>query len=495
MNELLLPHQIQMIDQMKSKEETFSTENPEIKSHVGICTNPHGSGKTICVLNHIRNDKSFHPSSPLTVIRTDIMQVIADGFLSRQLIREFPFLDTTLIVANPMILFQWIHEIEKWNLDLNIYVMDRYKKIEERFQFSNYDIIFCYPNLYNSLMESTKKYYWKRFIYDEPFSAKIYSMKKIKVDYLWILCARPYELINYYYRHHFIGFLFSNINENKWLDSILLSTVCNWKITNPTQLYESMNLSICSLYSKINYMSIQYPYDNLESIFTSLEVHQTFDASSFINQLQTTLHHPCCTFQDKSLYCTICLEPIHSDHGYVMSLCCYHLFCPPCFLQWLQLQKGCSVCRTVLTSDLVLYIQSKWKEHKMATPRKTKEIILQEIIFQQYQKDSHLKMIIYASNADIPLLHSVLSFLSDRIHLIQLDGSYVTKWKQLMNWKTMDQASILFITPSTFIIGLNMPEATDLILYTRNCDSKQQVLLSLVQRLPNPVHCQIHLII
>jgi len=494
MNELL-PHQIQMIDMMKVKEQTFSTDNPEIKSHLGLCTNPYGSGKTICILKHIMNQKTIHREN--SVIRTDIMQVVADGFITRQLIREFPFLDTTLVVANPMILFQWIDEIDKWKLDLKILILDRYKKIESKTPFSNYDIIFCYPNLYNHLMEISKKYYWKRFIYDEPFSAKIYSMKKIKVDYLWIICARPYELMNYYYRHHFIGFIFSNVNENKWIDSIMLSTLSDWKILNryPIQLYESMNLSMCSLYSKISYMSIQYPYDNLESIFLSLDVHQTFDAQSFMNHIQNISHPPYMFQQHKPLYCTICLEPIHSDHGYVMSFCCYHLFCPNCFLQWLQLQKGCSVCRTVLTSELVLYIQSKLKEHKITTSRKTKEIILQDIIFQQYQKNPHLKMIIYASNSEIPLLQSILSFLSDRILFIQLDGNYVTKWKQLNNWKTMTHACILFITPSTFLVGLNMSEATDFILYNRNCDSKQQKILSLVQRLPDPNHCQIHMII
>jgi SNF2 family DNA or RNA helicase len=509
----LFHHQLRAIKMMEDLEKSkkIITPSSTIETNIGIYSDMIGYGKTCSMIGLIvRDEMDWNLDS--VYIKEVISSVFGNGYIVKKTLLKYKKVNATLIICSTSIIKQWKEEIELSNLRYNI--INKKKEIAE-LKVQDYDVILCIPGLYNLLIEKFELFAWKRFIYDEPTHTKIKSMKSISCGFLWLISSTPYDLI---YKSsssiHFLCNIFSHFMDLNILKYIIIKNEDDYvrkSFQMPPISYhyydcyqpllfivkDLISVSIAEMISAGNiekairqlggnsssniYELIrQDKLSEIETIQIKIEkYHQLQDddkknkwiqkkeriTEQLINlesRFQTLFNHPC----------HICLNSLKEP---VLVTCCQNIFCGFCFLEWMKTKKTCPICRTNISSPMMFYLQqpseSSLEMKSDFVKKKTKIEILLEIL----ESKPDAKFLIFSNyNETFQIIRDLLS--QESIPFIEIKGNLEMREKQLDLFHHSPN-HVLFLHSLTNGAGINIQDATDIILYHKmNEDIESQVI-------------------
>lgn len=185
---------------------------------VALVTNPVGSGKTASMVGLVRNNAM--PWGQLNDGYTfDRCAVRGNHLLEHVTPTRHTRLDTTLVVCSQSIVTQWVDEFKRFAPDLTVLVVKTSKAARDTNPV-DVDVIIVTTTMFNPFVERFLKSAWKRFIYDEPTSARIPHLREITAGFTWFVSATPNDLYSTYVNTHRDGYmhrLFSSDEQQKYL--------------------------------------------------------------------------------------------------------------------------------------------------------------------------------------------------------------------------------------------------------------------------------------
>lgn len=203
--------------------------------------------------------------------------------------------------------------------------------------------------------------------------------------------------------------------------------------------------------------------------------------------------------------CGICLDPFTMP---VMLSCCYNVFCSECLLAAQMTVQKCPMCRsTTYQIQRVTDTQGNSGEVRAPVPFESKFTVLRRIM-----KDEHSQRSLIYSEWDsiTPFLSDVCSDLD--IKLIKLSGTAKERAAQIETFRSSEKREWLFFFEKGFIktfyasgtmmfasamsdcSGLDLPEATDIVLWHKMSHSKTTQIIGRCRRMSTKAdaHCIVH---
>lgn len=534
MSKILYPHQLHAVAMMekREKEKSITSENFCVYTNVSIFGDLAGYGKTVALVALILRDKmEWDLREPFVV--SNISNIYGNGSIIKKSLLRFQKIETSLIVASTSILKQWSDEI--FSTPLTHVVITTRKKLDS-LEPTLYDIVLCSPSLYNYLVNKYPNYAWKRFIYDEPTQTKIPAMRCIVSGFIWFVSATPAQLLyQNHNNHNFLQSLFSNCmdyhifqnlivkNDDDFVKkSFLLPSMNHYHHTCYQPLYNVVqNILSEPICNMIDAGNIEKAVRHLggsstSNIFTLIknekeellrETEYKIDKFSRMNDtlrikkwtekkavLEKELEELSRRYKDFILNetCQICLSK--NDQPTLVS-CCQNAYCGKCILEWLKQRNSCPNCRTSVTADMIIYLTPQdaipQNHNTTGVPtrilgKKTKPGVILDIL----EKKPHGKFIIF-SNYDETFSFIRHALHDDGIQFAEISGTMESRDKKIREFKEGD-VNVLFINSIANGAGINLQEATDIILYHRMSDDLQAQIIGRAYRIGRDKVLDVH---
>jgi SNF2 family DNA or RNA helicase len=535
----LLPHQLTAVYEMEKREscQEITVRNFSIYSNIGIYADIVGYGKTLAVVALILRDRmSFDSDAPF--LNEVITQIYGQGSIVKKQISQYQKINSTLIVVSQSIIKQWIQEFEYTNLQ--VAVINNKKKCEVIDPHA-YDAILCSPTMYNHLVSRFPNCAWKRFVFDEPTHIKISGMRKIVAGFHWLITATPDMLLytnNYRNSYHYLGALFGGYFDYQVFKQLIFKNDddyvrASFQLPIAHHLYHQCYHTITSLLKNIisDHVSEMISAGNIEGAIKSLggtssnniieliktekmdylkeadlkiqryrrlqdttrmlkwEKRKT-ELTNELQQLESRIRN---VFASKQ--CHICLESQNARS--VMLKCCYNMYCAACILKWFEGNDTCPLCREEINPSFLIYVQDCTDvlsnqiddthvpiEESRACVYKSKMDVIKDL-FSEKQDG---KFIIFSDyDETLKLLQQHLD-----VNVLEIKGKMETRNKTLELFKTSDTRQILFLNSLDNGAGLNLQEATDIILFHSMSDSKQTQIVGRCHRIGRTSELMIH---
>lgn len=524
----LYPHQLHAIAQLEHREvhlELASTRNSVLYTNVGIYADITGYGKTITMVGLILRDKrKFDSSEPY--VRETVTQIYGHGNVVKKQISYYQRLNTTLILANQSILKQWIEEFT-FTPSLEIAVITNRRRCEQVDPLA-YDVILCTPTMYNHFLSRFPNYAWKRFIFDEPSFTKVPAMRNIVAGFHWLVTATPDVLL---YNHTkspytylgalFAGYVEYNVfkklifkNDDEYVrSSVQLPSIdhihyqCPETITRilkdliPEDIAEMIAAgSIEGAVRVLGGSSSSNLFELIQSEKNELikeaemkirrhtrtkDVHKIMKWTTRRDELRRQLEQLASRLSNvsKDDSCHICLESVCEP---VFTKCCYHAFCGKCILKWLREHSTCPLCRLETPPSGLIYLQSSSSSSSSKTKKrpakKAPTLTKSETIRKIYRDHPDGRFIIFSCH-DETFDHVMDLFDEDKV--FQLKGKKMeTRHRLLDAYKTTEiQGAVLFLNSVEHGAGINLQEATDIILYHEMSESMETQVIGRCYRM------------
>jgi SNF2 family DNA or RNA helicase len=405
-----------------------------------------------------------------------------------------------------------------------------------------YDVVLCSPTQYNYLVDKFRNYAWKRFIYDEPTQTKIPAMRCIVSGFIWFVSATPVQLLyQNHNNHNFLQSLFSNcmdyhIFQNlivknddefvkksftlppmhhhqhscyqplyKFVQNILSEPICNMIDAGNIEkavrhLGGSTTSNIFALIKNEKeelLRETEFKIEKFNRIQDHTRVNKWTEKKAVLEKELAELDR---RYKDYILNecCQICLVQI--DQPTLVS-CCQNAYCGKCLFQWLKEKNSCPNCRTFVTTDMILYLHSpsvpeKTNSIEVTTPllptplssqsKKTKPSVILDII----EKKPHGKFILF-SNYDETFSFIRHALHDDGIQFAEISGTMESREKKIRQFKE-GNIHVLFINSIANGAGINLQEATDIILYHRMEDDLQAQIIGRAYRIGRTTPLDVH---
>lgn len=502
----LFRHQLAAIHKMEKKEEEkkISSANTVIESNVSLYTEITGYGKTAAMIGLILRDKmKWLMDEPYT--HKLFNTVYGNGRIFSYSLTSYTKINSTLIVANQSLINQWKDNLNLTNLTHTVISTN---KQAENTNPNDYDVIICSPTMYNKFIRKYPSHAWKRFVFDEPTHTKIPSMYHIMAGYNWFMTATP-EMLLYNNRNmsnrNLIASLFSlYMDANIWQSLIVknpdefvrlsysipktthkyhncaqpLYNICRGIVgTNILEMIEAGDISnavktlggkrtdnILDLVKRKKQEELTEA-DMKITIYTAREASQINlerlvkwqdKKTSLLNQLKIIDDR----FKDAlSGTCSICFDTFEEP---VMLSCCQNLFCGGCIIPWLSRGKKCPLCRETVDLSNIIYITSKKEEDEAPQSHNYKKN-KQETIIEILKSNKDGKFIIFSSYDET--FYAIRTVLSDEnIKFSEVQGRSETRNRKINAFKSGD-TNVMFLNSRHNGAGINLQEATDIILY------------------------------
>lgn len=164
--------------------------------------------------------------------------------------------------------------------------------------------------------------------------------------------------------------------------------------------------------------------------------------------------------------CSICYELLSDP---VIEPACDNAFCGKCLLTALSYNKDCPICRSKIDTTKLIYI-GEASNDKLKKP-KTKNQYLTEIILSS----PNGKFIVFSS-WDETFDQIRCLFDTEQITYTEIKGTAETRTKNITNFKE-GRIQVIFLNSGNNGSGINLQEATDIILYhTMSKDTMTQIM-------------------
>jgi hypothetical protein len=434
------------------------------------------------------------------------------GRVKQCITEKYDKISTTLILASQSIISQWEEEFKKTTLST---ILVNKKKLALEVDVEEYDVILVTPTMFNSLVHRIDKA-WKRFVYDEPSQTRIPSMAPIIAGFTWFVTATPYSIrtlhgssrdsLMYFFREfYYINCLIIKNDDSYVEESFRIPPANNFSYTCYNPIYTTtrglVNDKISEMLSAGNISGALKTLggketDNLVSVIKEKKNKdiQELEALITLNRIRDnpdriieltnqiakikteivdldTRYH-----ESLSGDCAICIDKIKTP---VLEPNCQNIFCGECLLTWMKTKTSCPLCRIEIDMKNICYLEEKTEDDENDSNRSSllpeKMLTKTETIVKIIKNNVHGKYIIF-SEWDNSFNSIRIALLENHIKFMELTGTVETRTKNLEKFKT-GKIQAIFLNSATNSSGINLQEATDIIIYHEmSVDTLSQIL-------------------
>jgi superfamily II DNA or RNA helicase len=521
LSKILFKHQLASIYQMETleREKNVQYEYSVKETRLGFNADITGYGKTLSMIGLIVRDKmDWDLNIPFV---KEVVTTESGGLILNRKIERFDKISTTLILVPTSIISQWVKELSYTNLSFK--VIDSKKDIDNLI-VENYDVVIVSVSMFNNLAISYPRYAWKRFIFDEPGQVRVSGMKEIIAGFYWLVTATP-EDINLQHRNCRGSFM-KKIIGDEWckieeqFDGMIVKNDLNFvnasfKAPPTYHYYHKCFHSVLKAVAGIvnNNIHNMIAADNIEGAISALGGKKTENIVELVkNELLekltkikkdiiiyrdikkddkkleiSTIEEVRIKKQIDQLYerfdnmlkdnCSICTGKLKTT---IMEPYCQNLFCGKCLLTWLEKNDNCPLCRAnINTSDLV-YLTDKEETTNVVISKEKQNTPLEKVIeILNSKKDG--KFIIFSSyNETFKPICRRLKECS--ITFVVVVGNRKNREKSIDSFKH-GETRVIFLNSNCNGAGINLQEATDIILYHKMTETTQNQIIGRANRI------------
>lgn len=521
----LYPHQLKIVAKMEEIEQSkliCVKRNQFTATEIAINADIKGYGKTLSMISLILRDKmDWFINEPHEV---ETVENFCDGKVKNIKKRYYKRINTTIVLCDDFTVNHWLDEFSY--TPLKVQEITDFKSLNS-IDVEMFDTVICTPNVFNKLIHKYENYAWKRFIFDEPCSVRVPSMKNIVSGFTWLITSTPYDIrlkhkycvnsfmysifgdrsctrfLEYiiiknddeYVRQSFIMPITRNIYHNcfsgvyKAVNGLVNERINNMieagniegaiqalggeKTDNIVELAKkNKNIELIEIRERIRVLKSRGEEENLLKWINAETV--------LINQL-TEIENRFNNVLNGN--CSICYEKFKEP---VVEPFCQNIFCGSCIFKWLKTNQNCPFCRKEIDLKQLIYIATKEDKQEKKIDVCTKEDKILELINSGTDK----KFVIYSSwNETFTLIRSVLD--SRNIPYLELKGEPNNKFEKMQKFKK-GQINVAFLNSRNETAGINIQETTDLILYHKLSDGDYQQILEKANRIGRTKHLTVH---
>ena len=528
----LFKHQLSAIYMMENRENNnrIQQNNSYIETNIGIFADITGYGKTSAIIGLIVRDK-FNWDINEKYTQNYVSSLYGNGRIVKYKTCVYNRIKTNLVIANQSLIHQWQNELSYTKL--KVYVINTRKKIENC-KADNYDVVICSPTMYNKFIVNYKDVAFKRMIYDEPGTTRIPSMKNINAGFNWFITATP-EMLLYSYRSSYANFLSSifssymsnNIfkqlivkNDDDYVkqsyiipETIYVEHTCYQPMynmvkglinSNITDMISAGNISgavqmlggtetsniVDLVTNKIKEKIEEAEYkinlytrrndDTRIKEWTNKKVRYENQLLELDDRLQGALNNKC----------TICYDKMDKT---VMLSCCQNFFCGECILQWLERKTTCPLCRSIVTKNNIIYINKDTESQCDKCNNYKRPKTKNETIVELVQNNPEKKFLLFSSfDETFGVIRSHLK--EHNIKFLEIQGRSESRKRQIDAFKK-GKVPIIFLNSKNNGAGINLQEATDIILYHDMNQSLQTQIIGRANRIGRKKILTVHKLI
>lgn len=497
----LYQHQLAIIYMMEKRENeqrVILYDNKYIDLTISINADITGYGKTLSMLGLIYRDKMEWDNSVFT---KSVVTSMANGNIKTTTWKNYDKLNCTLVLVNNSIINQWYEECKK--TPLKVIKITTNKLIAET-NVNNYDVVLVSPTMYNNLIAKYFNFAWKRFIFDEPGHLKISSMRHVVAGFIWFITATPnsilykhracrrsfmYDIFKDYYYGQLEFMTIKNDDEfvkNSYQMPLtkniyykchnpIYNTIKDFVASSITNMISAGNIqdaikalggnttdNITELVKKIKTEEIEI----LEAKMKIFEIRNrdTKPLEDKIQSLQTQINEIDMRYNELLTGdCSICFDKIRKP---VLEPNCQNIFCGSCFLEWLKTKNSCPLCRVEIKTEKLTYINTDGNFLKDEDEKKTEEEIPKtkiETVVQIIKDKPNGKFILFSGwDNTFDSIRKVL--MENDISFTEIKGSITTREKSIQKFKN-GEIKVIFLNSNNNGSGINLQEASDLIIY------------------------------
>ena len=521
----LFPHQLASIYNMEKIEvnNLIEKEYYTKETKLGINADLTGYGKTLSIIGLLVRDKMEWDLDVPFIFQKIVSQ--SRNRIKTYYITRFEKLPTTLILVSPSILGQWEKEFKYTNLKVGI--VKNQKNLE--INAEDYDVILVIPTYYNKLVSKYSDYAWKRFIFDEPGHLKVSCMKEVYANFYWFITATPYA-IREFHRNSRTGFvkdIITDIFESTFSDIIIKNNegfvkysfdmpetiennyYCYQPLYNVLHNFVSLSIKTMieagNIEGAINALGGEKTSNIIELVKTKKEkelkeieikiirnkmIYNNLDNDELKNLLlkQNNIEIQITDISRKyndmlKDSCSICFNKLISP---IFEQNCQNMFCGECFLTWLNKNNTCPLCRTQIDIKKLVYIKSEDNKEDEIEKVYTKEEKIIDII--KNNKDGKFLIFSEYDKSFFPICNILKE---NKIKFLEIKGSSDTREKNLELFKNGD-INVIFLNSKTNGAGINLQEATDIILYHEMNSHDKNQILGRANRIGRKVSLNVH---
>lgn len=528
----LFNHQLASIYQMEKleREKIIECQNGIKETRIGVLADKTGYGKTLSIIGLIlRNKMEWELEVPFV---QETVTTESAGLVCHRQIKRYDKLPTTLILVSPSIISQWEQEFANTNLKVTVVAS---RQDVDDIEIENCDVIIVTVSMYNNLAMTYSRYVWKRFIFDEPGHVRVTGMKDVHAGFYWFITATP-EAITLQHRNcrgsfmkKIIGDGWSNFEEQ--FEGMILKNDLNFVKASfempPTyhHYYKCFNPVLRAISGMVNNnIHNMIAAGDIEGAISALGGKKTKNIIEIVKRekleekakIEADIHiYRHIKKDDKKLKialkqeekikeqleqldircvsmlkdsCPICREKLNIP---VLEPSCQNLFCGECLLTWLQKKQNCPMCRaTIDTKDLV-YLSCEDSscgskpdniEEKYYTPlEKTLDIL---------KMNKTGKFIIFSAyDASFEPICRLLK--ENKISFALVKGTHKMRKDNIDSFKHGD-TQVIFLNSNFNGAGINLQEASDIILYHEMTNSTQNQIIGRANRIGRTKPLRVH---
>ena len=498
------------------------------ETKIGINADPTGYGKTLSMIGLIVRDKmEWNMDTPY--IWENIISDSA-GLIKNREIRRYDRINTTLILVSPSILSQWEKELSGTNL--KVYSVSTRRDIET-LEVDNYDVILVIAPMYNNFIISFPQKAWKRFIFDEPGHIRVTGMKELIAGFYWFVTATP-EAIVYQHRNCRGSFIKKIIGDG-WLKfeehfrGMIVKNDINFVKASfempPTyhhyhKCYQPILRTVAGMVS--NTVQMMIAAGNIEGAISALGGKKTGNIVDIIKQdklvqraniekdiyiyrevkkndkkLQESIkqkekiEHEITELSNRfemmiNDYCCICMTKLTQP---VLEPNCHNLFCGKCLLTWLQKSHNCPLCRNKIDTTELIYLKNDNNTSETNTEHQERETQIQKTL-SIIRNNKNGKFLVFSSyDASFSPICALLS--ENNIIFAEIKGNCKLREKKIDDFRN-GTTQVLFLNSSFNSAGINLQEASDIILYHEMPISSQNQIIGRANRIGRTKPLQVH---
>ncbi len=530
----LMEHQKSMIYAMTKLEEDgyidisddiyFTTNKPinlRIETQVGILGDRVGSGKSYMILGTIIKNNNLKLLDKNNILSGNSLYCIRNH-------NKYNTLYTNLFILPSKLIIQWEEYISKTNLSYVIYSK------EEEINIDNLPNIIILDNeLIKNFTEKYGFYKFSRIIIDEIDTIKFPRSYELDANFIWLITGTPKHLL--YSKNSFVNTIFNKENKN-WLISYLTLSNENeyieqsiklppitkfiYKCKTPIELNILDNLIPKNIVNLINAGNTEEAIkklncdvsttDNLIQVVTKnytdtinnyeielkAEKEKKFRGEKLVEQekkiqvikniikrLKNRLESIKEKIENmKEELCPICMGEITNP---VILKCCKNYYCIDCLTVSITNNENykCPNCReNIGMKDFLLVNDEKPSKSilKINKLDKLKEIITNNkgkyLVFANYDK--------------------TIKKIEEELNNLKLDYRTLKKnGDENINLFKTTEMNILLLDANYYGAGINLQEATDIIIYHRFTKEIEEQIIGRGQRLGRKESLRVHYLV
>lgn len=510
------------------REKIIECENGIKETHIGVLADKTGYGKTLSMIGLIIRDK-MEWEMELPFIQ-EIITTESAGLIVHRQIKRYDKLPTTLILVSASIISQWEQEFAHTNLKVKLIAS---RQDIDDIQVENYDVIIVTVSMYNILIMSYSRYAWKRFIFDEPGHVRVSGMKEIRSGFYWFVTATPEDIT---LRHQNCrGSFMKKIIGDEWskfedqFEGMIIKNDINFVKASfempPTQYHyhKCFQPILRAISGMVNdNIHTMIAAGNIEGAISALGGKKTKNIIELVKQEkleeQTKIEADIHIFthikkDDKKLKlvlekyqkikqqleeldnrfecmlknsCPICTEKLNTP---VLEPCCQNLFCGQCLLTWIQKKQDCPLCRASINTTDLVYLSSE-ESNSQDVHIKEKHYTPLEKTLDILQLNENGKFIIF-SEYDATFEPICRLLKENKISFALVKGNHKIRKKNIDDFK-YGETQVIFLNSNFNGAGINLQEASDIILYHKMKLSTQNQIIGRANRIGRTKPLNVH---